>query len=93
MFSGSPHSTRATISDRPSAKSHQKQPTKRPNANCMWHALVIGDRSIYAAEGPAGETRTSLSTGQVAWAAAVIAIVAIAVAAIRAYVTTQVGRL
>ena len=32
MFSGSPHSTRATISDRPSAKSHQKQPTKRPNA-------------------------------------------------------------
>jgi hypothetical protein len=32
MFSGSPHSTRATMSDRPSAKSHQKQPTKRPNA-------------------------------------------------------------
>ena len=30
MFSGSPHSTRATISDRPSAKSDQKQPTKRP---------------------------------------------------------------
>jgi len=29
----------------------------------------------------------------VAWAAAVIAIVAVAVAAIRAYVTTQVGRL
>jgi hypothetical protein len=32
MFSGSPHRTRATISDRPSAKSPQKQPTKRPNA-------------------------------------------------------------
>ena len=30
MFSGSPHSTRATTSDRTSAKSPQKQPTKRP---------------------------------------------------------------
>jgi hypothetical protein len=27
-----PHSTRATLSDRPRGKSHQKQPTKRPNA-------------------------------------------------------------
>jgi hypothetical protein len=35
----------------------------------------------------------SVTIEQVAWAAAVIAIVAIAVAAIRAYVTTQVGRL
>ena len=37
--------------------------------------------------------RGSVTIEQVAWAAAVIAIVAIAVAAIRAYVTTQVGRL
>jgi hypothetical protein len=37
--------------------------------------------------------RGSITIEQVAWAAAVIAIVAIAVAAIKAYVTTQVGRL
>ena len=37
--------------------------------------------------------RGSVTIEQVAWAAAVIAIVAIAVAAIKAYVTTQVGRL
>ena len=37
--------------------------------------------------------RGSVTIEQVAWAAAVIAIVAIAVAAIRAYVTSQVGRL
>ena len=37
--------------------------------------------------------RGSVTIEQVAWAAAVIAIVAVAVAAIRAYVTTQVGRL
>ena len=37
--------------------------------------------------------RGSVTIEQVAWAAAVIAIVAIAVAAVRAYVTTQVGRL
>jgi heme/copper-type cytochrome/quinol oxidase subunit 2 len=37
--------------------------------------------------------RGSVTIEQVAWAAAVIAIVAIAVAAIKAYVTSQVGRL
>ena len=37
--------------------------------------------------------RGSVTIEQVAWAAAVIAIVAIEVAAIKAYVTTQVGRL
>ena len=37
--------------------------------------------------------RGSVTIEQVAWAAAVIAIVAIAVAGIRAYVTAQVGRL
>ena len=37
--------------------------------------------------------RASVTIEQVAWAAAVIAIVAIAVAAIKAYVTSQVGRL
>jgi hypothetical protein len=37
--------------------------------------------------------RGSVTIEQVAWAVAVIAIVAIAVAAIKAYVTSQVGRL
>ena len=37
--------------------------------------------------------RGSVTIEQVAWAAAVIAIVAIAVAAIKAYVTSQVGNL
>ena len=37
--------------------------------------------------------RGSVTIEQVAWAVAIIAIVAIAVAAIRSYITTQVGRL
>ena len=37
--------------------------------------------------------RGSVTIEQVAWAVAIIAIVAIAAAAIRAYITTQVGRL
>ena len=37
--------------------------------------------------------RGSVTIEQVAWAAAVVAIVANAVAAIKAYVTSQVGRL
>ena len=39
------------------------------------------------------DQRGSVTIEQVAWAVGIIAIVAIAVAAIRAYVTTQVGRL
>jgi len=37
--------------------------------------------------------RGSVTIEQVAWAVAIIAIVAIAVAAIRTYITTQAGRL
>jgi heme/copper-type cytochrome/quinol oxidase subunit 2 len=41
----------------------------------------------------ADSERGSVTIEQVAWAVAIIAIVAIAAAAIRAYITTQVGRL
>jgi hypothetical protein len=53
-------------------------------ADKLWQALDA------KAEDP---ERGSVTIEQVAWAAAVIAIVAIAVAAIKAYVTSQVGRL
>ena len=49
MFSGSPHSTRATTSDRPSAKSPQKQPTKRPER----------ERSSGTARGMPGRKRST----------------------------------
>ena len=39
------------------------------------------------------DERGSVTIEQVAWAVAIIAIVAIAVAAIRSYVTTQTGKL
>lgn len=39
------------------------------------------------------DERGSITIEQVAWAVGIIAIVAIAVAAIRSYVTTQVGKL
>jgi hypothetical protein len=56
--------------------------------------LRLGDRLRQALDAKASDPeRGSVTIEQVAWAAAVIAIVAIAVAAIRAYVTTQVGRL
>ena len=56
--------------------------------------LRLNDRLRQALEAKAKDTeRGSVTIEQVAWAAAVIAIVAIAVAAIKAYVTTQVGRL
>jgi hypothetical protein len=41
----------------------------------------------------ADSERGSITIEQVAWAVGIIAIVAIAVAAIRSYVTTQVGKL
>ena len=46
-----------------------------------------------AARARAGGERGSITIEQVAWAVGIIAIVAIAVAAIRSYVTTQVGKL
>ena len=46
MFSGTPHSTRASISDEPSAKSPRKQLTKRPEREGLrqrarWHEGVV----------------------------------------------------
>jgi hypothetical protein len=56
--------------------------------------LRLNDQLRQAVEAKAKDPEYgSVTIEQVAWAAAVIAIVAIAVAAIRAYVTTQVGRL
>jgi hypothetical protein len=56
--------------------------------------LRLTEKLRQAMDGKASDPeRGSVTIEQVAWAAAVIAIVAIAVAAIRAYVTTQVGRL
>jgi hypothetical protein len=56
--------------------------------------LRLNDQLRQAVEAKANDPeRGSVTIEQVAWAAAVIAIVAIAVAAIKAYVTSQVGRL
>jgi hypothetical protein len=56
--------------------------------------LRLNDQLRHAVEAKAKDPeRGSVTIEQVAWAAAVIAIVAIAVAAIKAYVTSQVGRL
>ena len=56
--------------------------------------LRLTDQLRQALDAKAGDPeRGSVTIEQVAWAAAVIAIVAIAVAAIKAYVTSQVGRL
>jgi hypothetical protein len=57
-------------------------------------SLRLNDQLRQAVEAKANDPeRGSVTIEQVAWAAAVIAIVAIAVAAIKAYVTSQVGRL
>ena len=66
------------------------------NALLMLHllGLRLTDQLRQALEAKVEDPeRGSVTIEQVAWAAAVIAIVAIAVAAIKAYVTTQVGRL
>jgi hypothetical protein len=56
--------------------------------------LRLSDQLHHAMDSKAEDPeRGSVTIEQVAWAAAVIAIVAIAVAAIKAYVTSQVGRL
>ena len=56
--------------------------------------LRLSDQLRQAMDAKAEDAeRGSVTIEQVAWAAAVIAIVAIAVAAIKAYVTSQVGRL
>jgi hypothetical protein len=56
--------------------------------------LRLTDQIHHAMDAKAEDPeRGSVTIEQVAWAAAVIAIVAIAVAAIKAYVTSQVGRL
>jgi hypothetical protein len=66
------------------------------NAVFMLHllGLRLTDQLRQALDAKAEDPeRGSVTIEQVAWAAAVIAIVAIAVAAIKAYVTSQVGRL
>jgi hypothetical protein len=66
------------------------------NALLMLHLLGVrlSDQLRQALDAKAEDPeRGSVTIEQVAWAAAVIAIVAIAVAAIKAYVTSQVGRL
>ena len=66
------------------------------NSLLMLHllGLRLSDQLRQALDAKAEDPeRGSVTIGQVAWAAAVIAIVAIAVAAIKAYVTSQVGRL
>jgi hypothetical protein len=66
------------------------------NAVLMLHllGLRLTDRLRQALDSKAEDPeRGSVTIEQVAWAAAVIAIVAIAVAAIKAYVTSQVGHL
>ena len=66
------------------------------NALLMLHllGLRLSDQLRQALDAKAEDPeRGSVTIEQVAWAAAVIAIVAIAVAAIKAYVTSQVGRL
>jgi hypothetical protein len=66
------------------------------NALLMLHllGLRLTDQIRQALDAKAEDPeRGSVTIEQVAWAAAVIAIVAIAVAAIKAYVTSQVGRL
>ena len=66
------------------------------NALLMLHllGLRLTDQLREALDAKAEDPeRGSVTIEQVAWAAAVIAIVAIAVAAIKAYVTSQVGRL
>ena len=80
-------------------------PTPSPHAwkgSLMRHPLLmlhllglrLSDQLRQALDAKAEDPeRGSVTIEQVAWAAAVIAIVAIAVAAIKAYVTSQVGRL
>jgi hypothetical protein len=50
-FSGSPHSTRASISDRTSAKSPQNQPTKRPEREGLAALSAFGALSLPGACG------------------------------------------
>ena len=55
--------------------------------------LRLQDRLDQTLERAHADERGSITIEQVAWAVGIIAIVAIAVAAIRSYVTTQVGKL
>jgi hypothetical protein len=69
-------------------------PMRHPLLMLHLFGLRLNDQLRQGLDAKASDPeRGSVTIEQVAWAAAVIAIVAIAVAAIRAYVTTQVGRL
>ena len=84
---GSPSNTKSALVERTSIMRHPF---------LMLHLLGLRlTEELQQALGAKAEDpeRGSVTIEQVAWAAAVIAIVAIAVAAIKAYVTSQVGRL
>ena len=95
-----PRSTRSPSALSPppiaAARGSSKGPPIMRHPLVMLHllGLRLNDQLQQALEAKENNPeRGSVTIEQVAWAAAVIAIVAIAVAAIRAYVTTQVGRL
>ena len=89
------HSTpTGSLSNTKSAPVERTSVMRHPLLMLHLLGLRLGDRLRQALDAKASDPeRGSVTVEQVAWAAAVIAIVAIAVAAIRAYVTTQVGRL
>ena len=77
-----------------SAARRKDPPMRHPLLMLHLLGLRLNDQLRQAVEAKAKDPeRGSVTIEQVAWAAAVIAIVAIAVAAIKAYVTSQVGRL
>ena len=84
---GSPPNTKSALVERTSVMRH-------PLLMLHLLGLRLNDQLRQALDAKAEDPeRGSVTIEQVAWAAAVIAIVAIAVAAIKAYVTSQVGRL
>jgi len=56
-------------------------------------ALLRADHRLRARLAPARSERGSVTTEHVLWAVAVIAIVGVVVAAVKAYVTNQAGNL
>jgi hypothetical protein len=84
---GSPSNPKSALVERTTVMRH-------PVLMLQLLGLRLSDQLRQALDAKAEDPeRGSVTIDQVAWAAAVIAIVAIAVAAIKAYVTSQVGRL
>jgi hypothetical protein len=90
-----PHTSLAgSLSNTKSAMLERTSPMRHPLLMLHLLGLRLSDQLRQALNAKAEDPeRGSVTIEQVAWAAAVIAIVAIAVAAIKAYVTSQVGRL